>query len=146
VSSAAADLGGHVFIDDRVVETAVTRRPVRQDTGFCQQGEKRSRDVINASDLAGSMWKTSGIAVQLNAKCFGLWPILLYWQMQDSFKARVDSFFTEILFQLLFFVDSRERWPGKIGRLERKLTKISLLNYYRIALDKKKPQERPYKC
>jgi hypothetical protein len=41
MSSAEADLGGHVFIDDSVVETAVTLRPVRQDTGFCQQGIKK---------------------------------------------------------------------------------------------------------
>jgi hypothetical protein len=49
------------------METGVTRSLMTPDTDFCQQGiESSSHDMINASYLARPMWKSSGVAVQLN--------------------------------------------------------------------------------
>lgn len=51
------------------METSVTRSLMTRDRDFCQQGiESSSHDVINASYVARTMWKSSGVAVQLNFK------------------------------------------------------------------------------
>ena len=46
------------------METGVTRSLMTRDTDFCQQGiESSSHDMINASYVARTMWKVSGVAV-----------------------------------------------------------------------------------
>ena len=51
----------------------MTRSLMTRDTDFCQHGmESSSHDMINASYVARTMWKGSGVAVQLNVNSFFL--------------------------------------------------------------------------
>ena len=60
--------GGHKFNHRREVETAVTGGLVTQNTDLYQRGMETFVPRY-VSVLAGTMWKSSATAVQLNRDC-----------------------------------------------------------------------------
>jgi hypothetical protein len=48
------------------METGMTRSLMTRDTDFCQQGTESSSHDISVPYVARTMWKSNGIAVQLN--------------------------------------------------------------------------------
>jgi hypothetical protein len=63
-------LCGHKVKDIHMVETGMTWWLITQDMDFHQQGKENvPHNTTDASTVAGTMWKSSGIAIQLNLKC-----------------------------------------------------------------------------
>jgi hypothetical protein len=61
-SSNKQDPGSHKFGDDRDVETVMTGRLITRDMEFYQTG-------LNFTDVAQTVFKTTGIAALLNPNC-----------------------------------------------------------------------------
>jgi hypothetical protein len=61
------NLRSHLFKDDCEVDTIVRRWLVTQDR---QQMKSLRHNRVNVSVVVGTMWKSSGTAVQLNMICY----------------------------------------------------------------------------
>jgi hypothetical protein len=62
------NIGGYKFKDDRDVEIAVARWLISTGYGLCQKGIEIPW-YDNLLLVAGTVWKISGITVQLNVNC-----------------------------------------------------------------------------
>jgi len=65
------NLGGHIISDDREVKSVVTRWLVTQDADLYREGiQNFDPQYDKCLNFGGTMWRSSGISVQLNVNFF----------------------------------------------------------------------------